>query len=151
MASDNCHYNLPRQKKWWFHPIITVVAGTIVACVRVITVVPAITECVRSVQGRQLKKIGSLRRLLLLRDAWIIRECVWSLYLNLNLNVIFQTEVQYLNIKLFSCLTCWFAALHRSLAPEINHYYLRQCKISYLFDNEDAYFAGQDSKALQRF
>ena len=98
------------------------------------------------------KKRGSFfSRLLLLRDAWIIRECVWSLYLNLNLNVIFQAEVQLLNIKLFSSLTCWFAALHRSLAPEINHYYLRRCKISYFLTMKMHIFAGQDSKALQRF
>ena len=66
-----------------------------------------------------LGKVAKKREaLLVLRDAWIIRECVWSLYLNLNLNVIFKTEVQLLNIKLFSSLTCWFAALHRSLAPK---------------------------------
>ena len=35
---------LPWQKKWWFHPIITVVAGAIVACVRVITIVPGINH-----------------------------------------------------------------------------------------------------------
>ena len=35
---------LPWQKKWWFHPIITVVAGAIVACIRVITIVPGINH-----------------------------------------------------------------------------------------------------------